>query len=107
MVEQLGSGITRILECYDRSCFTFTDNFVRMAFPVVGDQVGGQVELLTERQKEILELIIEDTGISRKNLSEILGINQSAVQKHIDTLKKKGIISRDETTRYWRVLLGK
>jgi len=47
-------------------------------------------------------------GISRKNLSEILGINQSAVQKHIDTLKKKGIISRDsETTGYWRVLLGK
>jgi len=33
LVEQLGSGVPRILETYSRECFTFSDNFLRMAFP--------------------------------------------------------------------------
>ena len=33
LVEQLGSGVPRILETYPRDCFTFSDNFLRMAFP--------------------------------------------------------------------------
>ena len=33
LVEQLGSGVPRILETYSRKCFTFSDNFLRMAFP--------------------------------------------------------------------------
>jgi ATP-dependent DNA helicase RecG len=114
MVEQLGSGVPRILESYGKECFTFSDHFLRMSFPVsggqaggqiggqAGGQVGGQAEKLTERQKEVLELIKADPGISRKQLSEKLDINQSAVQKHIDALKKKGVIFREsETTGYW------
>ncbi len=112
MVEQLGSGVPRILESYGRGCFTFSDNFLRMVFPIqdgqvsgqVGGQVGGQAEQLTKRQQEVLELIKSDPAISRKQLSEKLGINPSAIQKHIDSLKKKGIISRDsETTGYWKI----
>jgi len=110
MVEQLGSGVPRILESYGKDCFTFSDNFLRMSFPVlggqvsgqVGGQVGGQEEKLTKRQKEVFELIKADPGISRKQLSDKLGINQSAVQKHIVALKKKGVIYREsETTGYW------
>lgn len=33
LVEQLGSGIPRILEHYDRNCFHFSDNFLRMVLP--------------------------------------------------------------------------
>jgi predicted HTH transcriptional regulator len=114
MVEQLGSGVPRILESYDKECFTFTDHFLRMTFPVqggqvgsqVGGQVGGQVDFLTERQKEVLNLIINDPAISRKALSKELNINPSAIQKHIDALKQKGIISREsETTGYWEIHL--
>ena len=108
LVEQLGSGVPRILESYNKKCFTFTDNFLRMAFPINGGQVGGQVGLLTSRQKEVLELIIEDPGISRKGLSEKLGINESAVQKHIMALKRRQVISREsETTGYWKILIDK
>ena len=67
-----------------------------------GGQVGGQEGKLTERQKEILKLIKADPGISRKQLSDKLGINRSAIQKHIEALKKKGVIYRkSETTGYW------
>ena len=66
------------------------------------DQVGGQVLILTKRQKEVLALIVENPLISRKQLAEKLGINESAVQKHTDALKKKDIIERDSaTTGQW------
>lgn len=75
-----------------------------MSFPAYSGQAGGQAEQLTERQQEVLELIKYDPSISRKQLSEKLGINPSAVQKHIDSLKKKGIISREsETTGFWNI----
>lgn len=68
----------------------------------IGGQVGGQVESLTERQKEVLSYIIANPKISRKELAEKLGINESAVQKHTDALKKKGVIEREgETTGKW------
>ena len=34
LVEQLGSGVPRILQSYERKCFRFMDNFIRMTFPI-------------------------------------------------------------------------
>ena len=36
LVEHLGSGMPRILQAYPKSCFRFTDNFIRMSFPTSG-----------------------------------------------------------------------
>src|SRR5690606_34716224 len=33
MVEQLGSGIPRILQAYSKDCFKFSENYLRMSFP--------------------------------------------------------------------------
>jgi len=41
-----------------------------------------------------LKTIINNPNISRKELSNSIGINQSAIQKHLDTLKKKGLLKR-------------
>src|SRR5690606_18773512 len=51
LVEQLGSGVPRILESYGRECFRFMDNFTRMTFPsseVVTPQVAPQVTELVK-----------------------------------------------------------
>ena len=37
VVEQLGSGVPRILESYKKDCFTFSDHFLRMTFPAQRD----------------------------------------------------------------------
>jgi predicted HTH transcriptional regulator len=37
LVEQLGSGIPRILENYGRECFLFSENHIRMIFPIHPD----------------------------------------------------------------------
>jgi len=44
LVEQLGSGVPRIIEKYDKSCFKFSENFLRMTFHKnITNQVGNQV----------------------------------------------------------------
>ncbi|GAB4345524.1 MAG: helix-turn-helix domain-containing protein [Flammeovirgaceae bacterium] len=69
LVEQLGSGIPRILEAYSKDCFYFSDNFVRMVFPAIEavhidiDQVTDQV---TDQVKQLI-LLIEDEH-TRKEL---------------------------------------
>lgn len=54
-----------------------------------GGQTGGQTTI-----DEVFRLIRENPNITRKSLSETLGIATSAVQKHINHLKSEGIIRR-------------
>ncbi len=129
LVEQLGSGIPRILEHYGKESFKFSDNFLRMTFTaketaveeggqigglmggLKGGQIGGQkdaeiddIKELTHRQKEVLKLITSDNRISRSGIAEILHINESAIQKHLNNLKDAGFIERVGGTRgYWKV----
>jgi len=65
--------------------------------------MGGPITL-TDRQKEILELIKANPSISRRNMAKELNINPSAVIKHLDALKQKGILQRIGGTRgHWEV----
>ena len=67
-------------------------------------QIGGQIDI-TSRQQEIIDLLNANNKASRKSIAKELGISESAVQKHLTTLKKKGIIRRVGTTRgHWEVL---
>jgi len=60
----------------------------------------------SENLVKIFELIRNDPKITRKELSEILQINPSAVQKHIEKLKTECIISRvgSDKTGSWEIL---
>jgi ATP-dependent DNA helicase RecG len=75
-----------------------------------GGQISGQKwwSELTERQKMMLQQIKEKPTISRKELSVELKINESAVQKHLENLKKKGLLRRIGADRggYWEVAGG-
>jgi len=63
---------------------------------------------ITKRQIELVNLIRYDPKISRKELSHKLGINPSAIQKHLEKLKDKGIIERVEPSKggYWKLCLN-
>lgn len=59
---------------------------------------------LTARQIEIINIIISDNKISYRAIAKKLNINDSAVDKHIKTLKEKGALKRVGGTRgYWEV----
>ena len=64
---------------------------------------GGQK--LTTKQTALLGLLKQNPAISRKDIAEKLGINESAVQKRLDTLRKKGILHRVGSDRgeHWEI----
>ncbi|UNY99382.1 putative DNA binding domain-containing protein [Zhouia spongiae] len=133
LVEQLGSGIPRILEHYGKESFSFSDNFLRMTFVakettidedgqvggqkggVIGGVIGGVTDaaidaatILTKRQKEVLKLIAANPSITYNEIAEALSINESAVGKHITAIKNKGFLERHGDTRgYWEINLDK
>ena len=133
MVEFLGSGMPRILNAYPRESYTFSSYFVRVVFPispealaleeevkreateedntgtpiggVIGGVMGGAIEL-TQRQKEVLSIIKTNPKVSYKALADMLSINQSAVSKHLNVLKKKGVLQRIGGTRgHWEITI--
>lgn len=72
-----------------------------------GGQTGGNIDVLTDRQREALTLIKAKRSIGRKELSAILNINESAVQKILNVLKSKGYIQRGGRATfggYWEIL---
>ena len=70
-----------------------------------GGQKGGQNDV-DKTIDIILQLIKDDPGITRKALTGIVGISQSAIQKHINRLKAEGIIVRNGGDRggHWEII---
>lgn len=64
---------------------------------------GGQK--LTAKQTALLDLLKQNPTISRKDIAEKLGINESAIQKRLDSLRKKGILQRIGPDRggHWEI----
>ena len=61
--------------------------------------------VLNDRQKEIVSIIKEKPHTTRKELAQLLGINESAVQKHLEVLKQKGVLVHvGKTCGYWEVI---
>ena len=67
-------------------------------------QTGGQTN--TDNTIVVLQAIVNDPYITRIKLSELTGIAPSAVQKHINKLKKQGIIKRNggDFGGHWEIL---
>lgn len=65
---------------------------------------GESVSIKNESQTIILETMIAKPTVSIKQMSQLIGINYSAVQRHIESLRDKGYLERIGGTRgRWRV----
>ena len=112
LVEQLGSVIPRILESYGPECFLFMDNFTRITFPITKQLISqdglvdGLVDQLAESQMKILELIRINPKVSKKMMSEHIGISTTAIDKHIKSLRKRKVIKRVGSDRagHWELV---
>ena len=125
-IERMGTGILDMTSrCVEYGLpepeFKMRDGFVTIIYRkkglafdkvdatggAIGGQIGGQIanDAVTERQKEILDILNNDPYITRSQLSQKLQINNSAIFKHLDSLKKKGLIERVGGTRgYWKIV---
>ena len=68
--------------------------------------LGERWSELNINQRKILGFMVDNPTISRRKLSEKLNINQSAIQKHIEKLKKKGFLRRVGPAKggYWEII---
>jgi ATP-dependent DNA helicase RecG len=70
--------------------------------------IGGEYLKLPARQKDVLILIANNNKITIAKVAEILGINNSAAQKHFEALKTKNIITRLKGDKggYWNIIIN-
>ena len=79
LVEQLGSGIPRILQAYAKGSFHFSENFLRVTLPSMESvtRIEQATEQDTEQDTEQVQLLISsmaDKKYSSAELMELVGI---------------------------------
>jgi len=107
MVEQLGSGMNRILSYYKKDIFIFDDDFLRMVFISNYDEIKTTQETTQETTRDkIVKLLKQNSRYTKKDLMDILNKGDSTIKEHLNRLKRDGIIKRIGSTKagYWEVV---
>ena len=114
LIENIGSGVLRILDAYDKSCFKFMEHFLRVSFrykenPFEYNQEGNQEKFskqLNETQDKIISLIKQNPNVTQKEMAKILKISREKVKYHIAVLKETNILTREGSTKKgtWKIL---
>jgi len=104
LVEQMGTGIIRILESYDKKSFEFFPNFIRVTFPFKENKFNSnKIEIknnnLTEIQNNIIGLMLDSPTITQETLARILDVNIRTIQRNIKTLIDMNLIERTGATK--------
>ena len=85
LVEQLGSGIPRILAHYTKACFNFSEHFLRMVFPIA---VGGTIKNSINETGGTIKNSINETGGTIKNsINETGGTIKNSINETGGTIK--------------------
>lgn len=111
LVEQLGTGIIRILRVYDKDVYEFTPNFIRVNFKfneynsLIDNDIIKNNDL-NETQNKVLQLIKENNRITQKEMMDSLNVARATITRTISYLKENGYIDRIGSDRdgYWRLL---
>lgn len=123
MIENIGSGVLRILDSYDKSCFKFMDHFLRVSFEykenpfeyysknkvsandTINDTLNDTIKL-TENERKILNLIRKNNQITRKELVKQTKLSDRTVSRAIKHLQDENILIREgsKKTGKWKIL---
>ena len=110
LVEQLGSGMSRILDAYDPSVFTFEDNFLIVTFPFakgfeVADRVADRVaDTLSDGEKKFLDLIMphfeKQEWINNAQARDCSNMTEGSVKRYLRILTEKSILDAQGEKRH-------
>lgn len=104
LVEQMGTGIIRILQSYNKDSFEFFPNFIRVTFPFNENKFKTNTKKiknnnLTEIQNSIIGLMLDSPTITQETLARLLDVNIRTIQRNIKTLIDVGLIERIGATK--------
>lgn len=113
-IESWGRGIEKICEACKADElpmpeFTVNPGDIMVKFTAPEDRVvhgpGMVTEKVTEKEKEVIELLRIDPGYTYADLAQNLKVSRKTVSDRIKTLKDKGIIERigSDTKGYWEI----
>ncbi len=104
LVEQMGTGIIRILQSYNKESFEFFPNFIRVTFPFNENKFNTtkkeiQNNNLTETQNNIIGLMLDSPIITQETLARLLDVNIRTIQRNIKILMDMGLVERTGATK--------
>ena len=111
--ERSGRGVPKIIDIYGREAFDFRKNSIAVNIPFnkikkikYSDESH---KFLSPRRRQILEEIRSNPNVTQVQLSAIVGMGLTAVEKNIRFLKENGYIERigANKTGYWKVKIDK
>lgn len=115
LVEQLGSGMSRILKVYDKSIFHITDHFIKVEFPFTvsetvpiianGNDNGNEIGNDNDDEKKALEILCTEPSITAKAMAEQMGVSVRKIGRIMKKLRENGIITRIGSDRkgHWKI----
>ena len=115
LVEQLGSGMSRILKEYDKSIFHIAEHFIKVEFPFSlpketiiianGDDNGNETGNDNLEIWKVMEILSENPSITAKQMAKQMNISPRKVSRLIKELKENGKIVRIGSDRkgYWKI----
>lgn len=104
MVEQIGSGITRMRDLMEDEGLTLPEFSMDGMFTVIlrrpfsfDNWIGVWKESLSDKQIAIINAIHEDLGVKKLQLQKVSGLSASGVDKQMLILKDMGLVKREGT----------
>lgn len=112
-VEQLGTGIQRVLKTYDKNIFQFFPNHIRVTVPFNRNEFKDNVILsvniandnLNKLQKSIIKLIMNKPNITQEELARLLDVNKRTIIRNFKGLIDEKYIERVGANKkgYWMI----
>lgn len=107
-VEQLGTGIQRVLKVYPRDIFEFFPNHIRVTIyynenNFIKEDNEFNYLNLNEIQKSIMKLVISNPNITQEELSKLLGVTLKTISRNFKVLIQNNYIKRVGANKngYW------
>ena len=112
-IESWGRGIEKMCRACEEDGsplpeYTIHPGDIMIRFTAAEDRiVRTSINRVTEAEKELLGLLLEDPAFTYTVLAEKLGVSRKTVSARIRSLKEKGIIQRigSDSKGYWKVNL--
>ena len=111
LVEQLGSGMSRILKVYPKDIFEISDHFIKVIFPITdvhgkhitnNGNINGDINGDAEK---LFKILCQKPSITAKEMEAVLGFSTRKISRIIKGLKSEGKIRRigSNKTGYWKI----
>ena len=124
IIEQWGTGIQRMIQgCREYGVrepeFIDMGDAFRVNFYRSGTETGIEnsktgteinqmsfLNTLSETERKIVEFIMEDPGITQKEIAQKMDMSQNGIRYAMDKLKERGILEREGATKRGRWIIN-